>query len=283
MGYIPSRFKPLFSRLLALNIDKYLTSREFHLTTIELDIDYYWDKNWNAASKKTDNQSIIAELAFGETIGDLANDAIGSNTMQISFMDKILYILKDFSNYSPVKKDFTNVYQSLLRLGCLEIRVNLTKNEIDKIQQGKPIKLSSIDNAKNFQNDFWKIIHPDIKEIAKDRFENGYYSDSVFRSITEVNYRVKKIIKKRTGDELDGVALMRKAFGSKEPIILLIDNIGSSIDRDIQEGFMQLYAGAYQSIRNPSAHENGQIDKDEAVHYLFLISLLMNKLDSAKY
>jgi hypothetical protein len=45
---------------------------------------------------------------------------------------------------------------------------------------------------------------------------------------------------------------------------------------------MQLFAGSMIGIRNPKAHENVVIDKNRAIHFLFLSSLLMYKIDESK-
>jgi uncharacterized protein (TIGR02391 family) len=285
MKRIQSNIKPLYSRMLALDIDKYLLSREFKLARIEINIDHLWDSSWEKNTRGLlYNPSIVAEESFGEVIADITQNIGNGKVYRVEFFKVISYILKDFACWSPIKKDFSKVFQSLIDLGYLQEDLDSTQIEIENILKSKPIKLASVDNTINFEIDFWNIIHPDIVKIAKERYEDGYYLDSVFRAITEVNYRVKKIVKSRIGEELDGVSLMRKAFAPKDPIILIANNIESTIDRDIQEGFMQLFAGTCQSVRNPHAHKNEMnFDKDEAVHYLFLISLLMNKIDKSKY
>ena len=45
---------------------------------------------------------------------------------------------------------------------------------------------------------------------------------------------------------------------------------------------MQVFAGAMQGIRNPTAHGNLDLPKEEATHLLFLASLLMHRLDAAQ-
>jgi hypothetical protein len=49
--------------------------------------------------------------------------------------------------------------------------------------------------------------------------------------------------------------------------------------RNIQQGYMMIAAGAMQGIRNPKAHGNVTIDSRRCVHFLYLASLLMEKLD----
>lgn len=128
--------------------------------------------------------------------------------------------------------------------------------------------------------DFWGMIHGDITKIAKSRFESGHYADAVESALKEVNKRVKEAVRRKTGEELDGAKLMFRAFPSSNPVVLLED-ISSDTARNIQDGYTHLFAGAMMGVRNPKAHENITISRDRAVHFIFLASLLMCKLDEA--
>ncbi|MCD6490733.1 MAG: TIGR02391 family protein [Candidatus Korarchaeota archaeon] len=130
--------------------------------------------------------------------------------------------------------------------------------------------------------DFWGIIHKDIIRVAKNKFEDGYYADAVEAAFKEINNRVKEIVKNKTGKELDGASLMYYAFSEKDPIIVL-DDLSSETGRNIQKGYMQIFAGAMTGIRNPKAHENITISRERAIHFIFLASLLMYRLNEATY
>lgn len=128
---------------------------------------------------------------------------------------------------------------------------------------------------------FWETIHSDIQKIAKPRFESGQYADAVEASLKHVNAKVKNIAKGKMKDELDGAKLMCHVFSTKEPVITLAD-LTTETGRNIQVGFMQIFAGSMTGIRNPKAHNNVEIDKSRAIHFLFLSSLLSFKLDEKK-
>lgn len=132
------------------------------------------------------------------------------------------------------------------------------------------------------ESDFWGIIHRDIIEVSKGKFEDEYYADSVESAFKEINKRVKDIVKDKTGVELDGSGLMQKAFSINRPIIEL-DNLSYNTGKDIQKGYMQIFSGAMTGIRNPKAHANITISREKAIHFIFLASLLMYKLDEATY
>jgi hypothetical protein len=42
---------------------------------------------------------------------------------------------------------------------------------------------------------------------------------------------------------------------------------------------MQIFYGAMTGIRNPKAHANIQIDAVRSIHFMFLASLLLSKID----
>lgn len=124
----------------------------------------------------------------------------------------------------------------------------------------------------------WQLIHPEIAEVARSRFESGHYADSVEAAFKKINAIVKEIVKLDTGEELDGAALMNRAFSLRQPIICISD-LSTESGKNIQKGYMQIFAGSMTGIRNPKAHDNLGIDRLRAVHFLHLASLLMSKLD----
>jgi uncharacterized protein (TIGR02391 family) len=127
----------------------------------------------------------------------------------------------------------------------------------------------------------WALIHSAIATAARSRFESNHYADAVEAALKEVNSRVKAKVKDATGREIDGAALMTTAFSLQNPKIEL-DDLATASGRDIQQGYIQIFAGAMTGIRNPKAHGNISIDEKRAIHLLFLASLLMYKLDEAR-
>ena len=64
-------------------------------------------------------------------------------------------------------------------------------------------------------------------------------------------------------------------------IWLIFEDIKSKSGENVQNGFMQIFAGAMIGIRNPKAHENQTVSKDSAIKSLVFASLLMDKIDEA--
>lgn len=127
---------------------------------------------------------------------------------------------------------------------------------------------------------FWSIIHPDIVKVVQRKFVFNMYSEAVRSALVEIEDKIRKIVKTKTGNELSGDTLMRTALSPNNPIITL-DNIDTQEGKDIQKGYMDIYAGSMVGIRNPKSHRNFEIDKVKAIHFIFLASLLMKKLDEA--
>jgi uncharacterized protein (TIGR02391 family) len=135
-------------------------------------------------------------------------------------------------------------------------------------------------DALNIPRGLWDLIHPEVTRVAKSRFESGHYADSVEAALKEVNSVVKRKVKDATGQETDGNRLMERAFSSTNAVIEL-DDLSTESGRNIQSGYQRLFSGAMIGVRNPKAHENVVIDANRAMHFLFLASLLMHKLDEA--
>jgi uncharacterized protein (TIGR02391 family) len=126
----------------------------------------------------------------------------------------------------------------------------------------------------------WPLIHAEVAKIAKTRFDSGHFADAAESAFKLINERLKEIVRHRIGREYDGVALMQKAFSKDNPVLLL-GNLSTMIGEDMQVGYQQIFSGAMRGIRNPKAHANVQIDATRAMHFIFLASLLMSKIDDA--
>ncbi len=133
-------------------------------------------------------------------------------------------------------------------------------------------------NEKTISDINWSLLNNCLVDVSKQKFLDGHYADAIESGLKEFNSEVKKIYKNKTNEELDGSKLMKKAFSPNNPIIKL-SNQQSESEKNIQQGYMEIFAGAITGIRNPKAHENIDISKEKAIHFLFLISLMFNKLD----
>ena len=130
---------------------------------------------------------------------------------------------------------------------------------------------------------FFNIIHSKIKCVSQDKFFSGYHADSVESAFKEINSRLKRIYRKHKKEERDGADLMHTIFNlrNKNQRLLTFESLETETGRNVQEGYMHIFAGAMQAIRNPKAHDNMILSKEEALDRLFFASLLMKKIDEA--
>ncbi len=119
----------------------------------------------------------------------------------------------------------------------------------------------------------------DVKNASRPLFLDGHYAQSIFEAFKVVNLSVKKLSRLH---EKDGKDLMFSAFSPQQGPLRIAS--GSSISaQDEQEGFMHIYAGAMQGIRNPKAHDAViQTDPVRTLQYLALASLLVTRAKEAQ-
>lgn len=140
--------------------------------------------------------------------------------------------------------------------------------------------LRFLHSVKVDETDFWTLIHPQIEKVSKGLYNDGHYANSVEDAFIEINDRVKKlyaIIKPNTPIP-DGDAAMTTVFSANAPLIAF-DDINTETGKNIQKGYMQMFAGAMSALRNPKAHANIEMGEDEAKRGLIYASMLMYKLD----
>ena len=88
-------------------------------------------------------------------------------------------------------------------------------------------------------------------------------------------------IRKLTGIEADDDTLVGKVFSLSDPFVVLGELTESG--QNDQKGFMQIFKGAFQGIRNPKAHSlDHDLTAQKAAQYLIFASLLLRRLDEAK-
>ena len=164
-------------------------------------------------------------------------------------------------------------------------RGQMLRNEACEIQRA----LGALkDRALQIQNDnfnnYWIYVHPKIAEVSRKAFEANLYAESVEAAFKEINVQVKERIKKEFPEqrtEKDGVSLMQTVFSPANPMLKVEYDIESTSGNDTQFGYMNMFAGAISAIRNPKAHENMTISKDDAMRKLYFASMLMYKLENS--
>jgi len=124
---------------------------------------------------------------------------------------------------------------------------------------------------------FEGLLHPVIAANCYEQFRYGLLRDSVLNSMVAVF----DLIRKRTGIDGDGSNLVEKAFSLTAPYLVLSDLTTESGKND-QKGFIQIFSGSYQGIRNPKAHTlNHDLTEMKAAQYLVFASLLARRIEEA--
>jgi len=119
--------------------------------------------------------------------------------------------------------------------------------------------------------------HKSVVFVSKDLFIDGYYSQSIF----EACKALEGVVKKKSKVTLSGVPLMQRVFSPNNPVLQFNSMLDQSA-KDEQSGFMQIYSGTMQGIRDPKGHSIVNLkDREKALEYLALMSLLFRRLDEA--
>lgn len=105
----------------------------------------------------------------------------------------------------------------------------------------------------------WTELNPRVVELCRQRFENQFYADCILTALREINTRLKAYVLQETGNEYDGVDLMRKALGfnynrnagtvDRIPVVLLVENLESETSRNLQDGYMNIFAGSFRNCQ----------------------------------
>jgi uncharacterized protein (TIGR02391 family) len=120
-------------------------------------------------------------------------------------------------------------------------------------------------------------LHDEIARAASQLYRDGHYANAVEAGVKALN----NLVRLRSDLEIDGVALMQKAFNPNGPI-LKFNSLSDQSDKDEQMGFMWMFSGAVSGLRNPRAHKFIQDDPERALEFIAFVGLLAKLLDQAK-
>lgn len=127
-------------------------------------------------------------------------------------------------------------------------------------------------------------LHSVVRSASAKLFRDGHMSNAVEAAFKAVNRHLRQ----KTGRTTDGgVAMMHKVFSPAEfkwqNDCLRLNLLGNQSDRDEQDGYRFLFAGAQQGIRNPFDHDGRQVGSPlVALEYLAFASHLARMIDKAQ-
>ena len=139
---------------------------------------------------------------------------------------------------------------------------------------------SLYENQKQPLNNIWNYIHPKIQEVSKGQYLARFYADAAENAFKEINAQTKRIYANACPNTPipDGATAMTKVYSSNNPIVEFCDRHTES-GQNTQLGFMKMAEGAMIALRNPVAHENLNMSKDDAMRQLMFASMIMYKID----
>jgi uncharacterized protein (TIGR02391 family) len=120
-------------------------------------------------------------------------------------------------------------------------------------------------------------LHPEIARAASELYRNGHYANAIEDAVKALN----DLVRMRSGEALDGTALMQKVFSPNAPI-LRFNPLADQSDKDEQLGFMMMFSGAVAGLRNPRAHKLIKDDPERALEFIAFVSLLAKLLDGTR-
>lgn len=122
-------------------------------------------------------------------------------------------------------------------------------------------------------------IHPDLPTKVRTLFDDGHYPEATHVAFTYLD----KEVQKHSGISESGFKLMMAAFDGATPKVKL-NALGTTSEKDEQQGYRFIFAGGMQGIRNPRAHEHTIVDDpDICLDHLSFVSLLLRRLEQAGY
>lgn len=122
------------------------------------------------------------------------------------------------------------------------------------------------------------VVEPEIVNVSRDLFASGHYN----LAVAEAFKALDKFVEAKAGTEKTGASGMRQAFSPKDPLLYWTERRTTS-ERDEQEGYDHIYAGAMLGIRNPTTHEFNWVDNDQlALELLIFAQHLLRKAKVAQ-
>lgn len=125
---------------------------------------------------------------------------------------------------------------------------------------------------------YGRSIHDKLPRKVRDLFDNAHYAEATFEAYKFLDKTVAKL----AGSRESGQKLMMNAFAEAGPIKL--NALATESEKDEQNGYKFIFAGAIAAVRNPRGHEyDFDDDLEICLDHLSLASLLIRKLEQAGY
>jgi uncharacterized protein (TIGR02391 family) len=164
-----------------------------------------------------------------------------------------------------------------IRFGMANDYQDIISRDLPELEEALDEKLLQT-TEKRGDLGFENLLHRSIVANCYQQYRNGHLRDAVLNSIVAIF----DLIRTRTGLDLDGSNLVNKAFSLTDPYLVLSE-IATESGQNDQKGFIQIFSGSYQGIRNPKAHTlNHDLNEAKAAQYLVFASLLARRVEESR-
>lgn len=122
------------------------------------------------------------------------------------------------------------------------------------------------------------LIHPRINQVSLELYRLGFYRESLVNAVMALFDDIRD----ETGIAQDGAKLIAEVLKLENPRLMLADLTNES-GQNIQKGFLQIFQGIYQALRNVSSHSlDEHYSKTNVMRYLITISALYEQIESSE-
>jgi|GEM_PF-4930580 len=183
---------------------------------------------------------------------------------------KLILATKEQTIHGPIDdwRAVLHIFEQWLQL--LKTQILFEEEEpAEESNQSNPLANTSELETVDFQS--LAHLHPVVHKVAGPLFANGHYR----QAILDVCIALDKAVQVRAGlPTTTGTTLMTTAFSPKNPLLLL------SHDPNEQMGFMNLFQGSVQALRNHYAHNLTELEEvNRALEWLSFLSALFYQLE----
>ena len=150
---------------------------------------------------------------------------------------------------------------------------------VNSLGMGKPEEPTELSTLGHFIDMYDVLVTcAPLRSATRQLFSDGHYARAVEEACKSLNNSVQD----KSGEPLDGVALMQRVFTEKDPVLRL-NNLRTTSQRDEQSGYMMILSGLMRGVRNPRAHDHKLMDSPTvSLELLILINHLWRTVEQSK-
>ncbi len=114
-------------------------------------------------------------------------------------------------------------------------------------------------------------------EVISKNYENENFTNAIQDAI----FYMSELLREKSDVDLDGVPLIGKVFGGKDPF-LKINKLKTESEKNEQKGIENILRGIYQAIRNPRSHEKYEDDKATCDTFIVFLDYIIGLIERSK-